>query len=45
MPPMMDQLLSLVFASGFRPKVDRLSGRGMGLSVVAEARPACKAPC
>ena len=39
MPPMMDQLLSLVFASGFSTagEVDRLSGRGMGLSVVAEA--------
>ena len=39
MPPMMDQLLSLVFASGFSTAggVDRLSGRGMGLSVVAEA--------
>lgn len=39
MPPMMDQLLSLVFAPGFSTagEVDRLSGRGMGLSVVAEA--------
>lgn len=39
MLPMMDQLLSLVFASGFSTagEVDRLSGRGMGLSVVAEA--------
>jgi two-component system chemotaxis sensor kinase CheA len=38
-PPMMDQLLSLVFAPGFSTagEVDRLSGRGMGLSVVAEA--------
>jgi two-component system chemotaxis sensor kinase CheA len=37
--PMMDQLLSLVFAPGFSTagEVDRLSGRGMGLSVVAEA--------
>jgi two-component system chemotaxis sensor kinase CheA len=37
--PMMDQLLSLVFAPGFSTAgaVDRLSGRGMGLSVVAEA--------
>lgn len=39
MPPMMDQLLSLVFAPGFSTagEVDRLSGRGIGLSVVAEA--------
>lgn len=39
MPPMMDQLLSLVFSPGFSTagEVDRLSGRGMGLSVVAEA--------
>ncbi len=38
-PPMMDQLLSLVFAPGFSTagEVDRLAGRGMGLSVVAEA--------
>ncbi len=38
-PPTMDQLLSLVFAPGFSTagEVDRLSGRGMGLSVVAEA--------
>lgn len=38
-PPMMDQLLGLVFTPGFStaPEVDRLSGRGMGLSVVAEA--------
>ncbi|MCB8819636.1 hybrid sensor histidine kinase/response regulator [Microvirga rosea] len=37
--PMMDQLLSLVFSPGFSTAgaVDRLSGRGMGLSVVAEA--------
>jgi two-component system chemotaxis sensor kinase CheA len=37
--PMMDQLLSLVFTPGFSTAaaVDRLSGRGMGLSVVAEA--------
>ncbi|QFU15287.1 hybrid sensor histidine kinase/response regulator [Microvirga thermotolerans] len=37
--PMMDQLLSLVFSPGFSTagSVDRLSGRGMGLSVVAEA--------
>ena len=37
--PMTDQLLSLVFAPGFSTAtaVDRLSGRGMGLSVVAEA--------
>ena len=36
---MMDQLLSLVFSPGFSTAtaVDRLSGRGMGLSVVAEA--------
>lgn len=34
-----DQLLSLVFEPGFSTsaEVDRLSGRGMGLSVVAEA--------
>ncbi|MFD2262983.1 response regulator [Lacibacterium aquatile] len=34
-----DQLLSIVFAPGFSTAiaVDRLSGRGMGLSVVAEA--------
>jgi two-component system chemotaxis sensor kinase CheA len=39
LPPMMDQLLSLVFTPGFSTagEVDRLSGRGMGLSVVAEA--------
>ncbi|MFC4175671.1 response regulator [Microvirga sp. GCM10011540] len=39
MPPMLDQLLSLVFTPGFSTadEVDRLSGRGMGLSVVAEA--------
>ena len=38
-PPMIDQLLSLVFAPGFSTagEVDRLSGRGIGLSVVAEA--------
>lgn len=38
-PPMIDQLLSLVFSPGFSTadEVDRLSGRGMGLSVVAEA--------
>jgi two-component system, chemotaxis family, sensor kinase CheA len=37
--PMMDHLLSLVFAPGFSTagEVDRLSGRGIGLSVVAEA--------
>jgi two-component system chemotaxis sensor kinase CheA len=37
--PSPDQLLSLVFAPGFStsPMVDRLSGRGIGLSVVAEA--------
>ena len=36
--PMTDQLLSLVFLPGFSTstEVDRLSGRGMGLSVVAE---------
>ncbi|RDI62613.1 hybrid sensor histidine kinase/response regulator [Microvirga subterranea] len=39
MAPMMDQLLSLVFVPGFSTagEVDRLSGRGIGLSVVAEA--------
>ncbi|MGO4570426.1 hybrid sensor histidine kinase/response regulator [Microvirga sp. 2TAF3] len=39
LPPMMDQLLPLVFSPGFSTadEVDRLSGRGMGLSVVAEA--------
>ncbi|MPR06632.1 response regulator [Microvirga tunisiensis] len=39
LPQMMDQLLSLVFTPGFSTagEVDRLSGRGMGLSVVAEA--------
>lgn len=38
-PYPMDQLLSLVFTPGFSTagEVDRLSGRGMGLSVVAEA--------
>jgi two-component system chemotaxis sensor kinase CheA len=38
-PPPSDRLLSLVFEPGFStaPAVDRLSGRGMGLSVVAEA--------
>ncbi|MBC9180335.1 hybrid sensor histidine kinase/response regulator, partial [Pseudoroseomonas ludipueritiae] len=38
-PPPPDRLLSLVFEPGFStaPAVDRLSGRGMGLSVVAEA--------
>ncbi|UVF19399.1 response regulator [Microvirga terrae] len=38
-PPMIDQLLSLVFTPGFSTadEVDRLSGRGIGLSVVAEA--------
>ncbi len=38
-PPALDQLLSLVFVPGFSTagEVDRLSGRGMGLSVVAEA--------
>jgi len=38
-PPMMDQLLTLVFTPGFSTagEIDRLSGRGMGLSVVAEA--------
>ncbi|QRM29284.1 response regulator [Microvirga sp. VF16] len=38
-PPMIDQLLSLVFAPGFSTasEVDRLAGRGMGLSVVADA--------
>lgn len=38
-PPMLDQLLALVFTPGFSTaaEVDRLSGRGMGLSVVAEA--------
>jgi len=37
-PPMMDQLLPLVFTPGFSTagEVDRLAGRGMGLSVVAE---------
>ena len=36
---MMDQLLALVFTPGFSTagEVDRLSGRGIGLSVVAEA--------
>lgn len=38
-PPMMDQLLALVFTPGFSTagEIDRLSGRGIGLSVVAEA--------
>lgn len=38
-PQMVDQLLSLVFTPGFSTagEVDRLSGRGIGLSVVAEA--------
>ncbi|MBL6455717.1 response regulator [Belnapia sp. T6] len=38
-PPPSDQLLRLVFEPGFSTAaaVDRLSGRGMGLSVVAEA--------
>lgn len=38
-PPQADQLLSLVFQPGFSTAatVDRLAGRGMGLSVVAEA--------
>ncbi len=38
-PPQADQLLSLVFQPGFSTAaaVDRLSGRGMGLAVVAEA--------
>lgn len=38
-PPMIDQLLSLVFMPGFSTagEVDRLAGRGIGLSVVAEA--------
>ncbi|KAA2212078.1 hybrid sensor histidine kinase/response regulator [Teichococcus oryzae] len=38
-PPPQDQLLSLVFEPGFTTAaaVDRLSGRGIGLSVVAEA--------
>jgi len=38
-PPPADRVLSLVFEPGFStsPAVDRLSGRGMGLSVVAEA--------
>jgi len=37
--PRMDQLLSLVFSPGFSTAdaVDRLSGRGIGLSVVADA--------
>jgi two-component system chemotaxis sensor kinase CheA len=37
LPP--DRLLALVFEPGFStaPEVDRLSGRGMGLSVVAQA--------
>jgi two-component system chemotaxis sensor kinase CheA len=38
-PPMTDQLLSLIFSPGFSTagEVDRLSGRGIGLSVVADA--------
>jgi two-component system chemotaxis sensor kinase CheA len=38
-PPHPDRLLALVFEPGFSTaaEVDRLSGRGMGLSVVAEA--------
>ncbi|WP_338661400.1 response regulator [Pararoseomonas sp. SCSIO 73927] len=38
-PPSADALLALVFEPGFSTaaEVDRLSGRGMGLSVVAEA--------
>jgi two-component system chemotaxis sensor kinase CheA len=38
-PPMVDQLLSVVFTPGFSTadEVDRLAGRGIGLSVVAEA--------
>ncbi len=38
-PPPADALLALVFEPGFSTaaEVDRLSGRGMGLSVVAEA--------
>ena len=38
-PPSTDQLLALVFEPGFSTagSVDRISGRGMGLSVVAEA--------
>ncbi|MBO1079366.1 response regulator [Roseomonas sp. 573] len=38
-PPPPDRLLALVFEPGFSTagSVDRLSGRGMGLSVVAEA--------
>jgi two-component system chemotaxis sensor kinase CheA len=38
-PPPPDRLLALVFEPGFSTatQVDRLSGRGMGLSVVAEA--------
>ncbi|MFC0407700.1 hybrid sensor histidine kinase/response regulator [Roseomonas elaeocarpi] len=38
-PPPEDRLLELVFEPGFSTagEVDRLSGRGMGLSVVAEA--------
>ncbi|WP_083656524.1 hybrid sensor histidine kinase/response regulator [Mongoliimonas terrestris] len=38
-PPSPDRLLALVFEAGFSTAqaVDRLSGRGMGLSVVAEA--------
>ncbi|EFH11484.1 hybrid sensor histidine kinase/response regulator, partial [Teichococcus cervicalis] len=37
-PPPPERLLALVFEPGFStaPEVDRLSGRGMGLSVVAE---------
>jgi len=39
LPPHPDQLLSVVFEPGFSTatEVNRLSGRGMGLSVVAEA--------
>jgi two-component system, chemotaxis family, sensor kinase CheA len=38
-PPMPETLMTLVFAPGFstRGEADRLSGRGIGLSVVAEA--------
>jgi len=38
-PPHPDRLLALVFEPGFSTaaEIDRLSGRGMGLSVVAEA--------
>lgn len=39
MPPSTDQLLSLVFKPGFSTvgEINRLSGRGIGLSVVADA--------